>query len=68
MNALEAYVQLIEEGIEKIDLPKTPENLYQPIEYFIQIGGKRIRPVLTLMATELFGDEKGSCLARCFGH
>lgn len=58
MNALEAYVQLIEEGLEKINLPKTPENLYQPIEYFVQIGGKRIRPVLTLMAAELFGTKK----------
>ena len=62
MKALEPYVQLIEEGLEKIDLPKTPENLYQPIEYFIQIGGKRIRPVLTLMAAELFGTEKESAL------
>ena len=58
MNALDPYVQLIEEGLEKIDLPKTPENLYQPIEYFVQIGGKRIRPVLTLMAAELFGTKK----------
>lgn len=58
MNALEAYVKLIEEGLEKIDLPKTPENLYQPIEYFVEIGGKRIRPVLTLLATELFGVKK----------
>lgn len=62
MNALEEYVQLIEEGLEKINLPKTPENLYQPIDYFIQIGGKRIRPVLTLMAAELFGTKKESAL------
>lgn len=33
-----------------------PETLYMPINYFLGIGGKRIRPVLCLMGNELFGD------------
>ncbi len=32
-----------------------PKNLYEPIHYILQIGGKRIRPILTLMSCELFG-------------
>ncbi len=34
---------------------KAPENLYQPIAYILNSGGKRLRPVLTLMTAELYG-------------
>jgi geranylgeranyl diphosphate synthase type II len=34
-----------------------PKNLYDPIHYILQIGGKRIRPMLTLMSCELFGGK-----------
>ncbi len=40
---------------------KEPKNLYEPIDYILQLGGKRIRPVLTLMAADIFsGDTKQS--------
>lgn len=35
--------------------PASPASLYDPAEYFLGIGGKRIRPVMCLMANELFG-------------
>ncbi|HEV2481674.1 MAG TPA: polyprenyl synthetase family protein [Puia sp.] len=35
--------------------PLYPESLYDPAEYFLGLGGKRIRPVLCLMGNELFG-------------
>jgi geranylgeranyl diphosphate synthase, type II len=38
--------------------PASPENLYEPGTYFLHIGGKRIRPVLCLMANELFSEIK----------
>lgn len=34
-----------------------PLNLYQPVDYILNIGGKRIRPVLVLMATDIFSDN-----------
>lgn len=37
---------------QKID--KEPKNLYKPIEYILQLGGKRMRPVLTLMTADIF--------------
>lgn len=38
---------------------REPKNLYQPIEYILQLGGKRIRPILTLIAADIFsGDYK----------
>ena len=36
--------------------PDAPSSLYEPAEYFLGIGGKRIRPAMCLMANELFGN------------
>ncbi|WP_257659095.1 polyprenyl synthetase family protein [Parapedobacter lycopersici] len=46
--------QRIAEALSSIHIPEKPENLYDPIRYMLQIGGKRIRPLLTLMAADLF--------------
>jgi geranylgeranyl diphosphate synthase type II len=35
--------------------PAHPASLYQPAEYFLSMGGKRVRPILCLMGNELFG-------------
>ncbi|MDR6782874.1 geranylgeranyl diphosphate synthase type II [Pedobacter africanus] len=45
----------IENAIQNIQYPAQPERLYQPIRYIMSLGGKRIRPALTLMAADLFG-------------
>ena len=38
---------------------REPKNLYEPIDYILQLSGKRIRPILTLMACQIFsGDYK----------
>lgn len=36
--------------------PDVPASLYDPCEYFLQLGGKRIRPVMCLMGNELFDE------------
>jgi geranylgeranyl diphosphate synthase type II len=36
---------------------KEPATLYEPIDYILQLGGKRIRPVLTLMTAEVFDTD-----------
>ena len=47
--------QRISRAISGISIPETPGHLYDPIRYMLQIGGKRVRPLLTLLAAELFG-------------
>ena len=44
----------IEKFIANLSFPKKPEGLYEPISYALEIGGKRIRPVLTLLAHALY--------------
>lgn len=63
MRGLEIYTQLIEEEIEKLSFPKSPSNLYEPLSYFLNLGGKRMRPILTLLGTELFGNDKGKAVS-----
>lgn len=42
--------------------PKQPENLYIPINYILELGGKRLRPVLTLMTAEIFDTDHKEAL------
>ena len=58
MQTLSSYSVYFENEIGKYRFPISPENLYQPLDYFLQLGGKRIRPLLTLMASEMFGLPK----------
>lgn len=57
MLELSDYTQLIEDQLQQIQLPEEPGKLYDPIQYILQLGGKRIRPALTLMSANLFGDK-----------
>ncbi len=41
-----------------LTLPKDPHNLYDAIRYFLKLGGKRVRPVLTLMTSAFFSESK----------
>ena len=40
--------------LEEKKTNKEPKNLYEPINYILELGGKRMRPVLTLMTAEIF--------------
>jgi geranylgeranyl diphosphate synthase, type II len=48
--------KLIDLEINKLGLPKNPERLYDPIQYVISLGGKRLRPLLAIMSYNLFAD------------
>ncbi len=54
MHSVPEYSALFIEYLEKKSNSKEPYNLYEPIDYILNLGGKRLRPVLTLLATELF--------------
>lgn len=62
MIELQQYTALIDAELKKIDLPNSPNQLYDPLRYFLQIGGKRIRPMLTLLSAELFGSTSQNAL------
>ncbi|MEH6537069.1 MAG: polyprenyl synthetase family protein [Psychroserpens sp.] len=49
----DTFVKYLEAYIE----PKEPNTLYDPIHYILELGGKRLRPILTLMTAEIFGGD-----------
>ena len=55
MKTLATYTELIENSLRDYNLPPQPVNLYDPLHYSLKLGGKRMRPILTLLATEAFG-------------
>ncbi len=57
MYSLSEIDSIVEKGIYSLNLKGSPEELYNPIEYIISIGGKRIRPRLCLLSYSLFSDK-----------
>lgn len=62
MEFIAPYTKLVESSIDSMNLPNSPSNLYDPLRYFMKIGGKRMRPILTLLGAELFGKSKESVI------
>lgn len=52
-----AYQKEFEQYLNSKEWIREPKNLYEPIDYILQLGGKKIRPVLTLLAADIFGDD-----------
>ncbi|MEP2773010.1 MAG: polyprenyl synthetase family protein [Fulvivirga sp.] len=55
-------LKLVEKEAKKLEYGMTPKELYQPIKYIMSLGGKRLRPLLTLMSYTLFKDDVESIL------
>lgn len=52
----------IEKAIAALDWKREPYGLYEPIEYTLASGGKRLRPRLVLLAAEMFGGKEEKVL------
>ncbi len=54
---VESYINLIEKELGDYSFGNQPNQLYEPIRYILSLGGKRLRPVLTLMACQMFDED-----------
>ncbi|MAB48442.1 MAG: polyprenyl synthetase [Flavobacteriaceae bacterium] len=57
MQNIEAYQKSFIKYLEDFAIEREPVNLYEPVNYILKLGGKRLRPVLTLMTADIFGDK-----------
>src|SRR5690606_38528811 len=57
MDFLKKYNQVLQEYLDSAVAQKEPRQLYDPIKYILSLGGKRLRPVLTLMVCDFFGTD-----------
>ncbi len=56
MHPFQELIEKFNQDFDTQHFPSQPATLYEPSEYFLKIGGKRIRPVLCLLGNELFSD------------
>jgi len=67
VQTIEEYIELINKAVANIEYPKTPFGLYEPVKYQLDVGGKRVRPLLTLMACDMFGGDIDSAISPALG-
>lgn len=64
---LEELGQLLARVVEKEYYGQEPQSLYEPIRYIMSLGGKRIRPLLSLLAYQLWQDNPQPVLKPALG-
>lgn len=67
MYAFNEILQKIEQEITRLQFPHPPKSLYDPIEYILSLGGKRIRPALVLMACNLYKEDVEDAIKPALG-
>lgn len=63
----EEILKKVNECLDGMPYDRKPYSLYEPVKYVLSIGGKRIRPVLMLLAYNLFKDDPESILMPACG-
>jgi geranylgeranyl diphosphate synthase type II len=67
MHSIEQLQTIVNKAIADTKYTSEPAELYEPISYLMQLGGKRMRPVLVLISTELFGADVLKALDAAIG-
>ena len=57
MLTVNQYREVFVEYLKKFPINREPSNLYDPVSYILTLKGKRLRPILTLMATDIFSNS-----------
>ena len=67
MYTSEEILKKVNEALERLPYDRHPHSLYEPISYVLSLGGKRIRPVLTLLGYNLFKEAPESIMMQALG-
>jgi len=62
MKHFEEYQTIIAKGIEEYQFTRKPSELYEPLNHLLNYGGKRLRPIMLLMACDFFGGNLDEAL------
>jgi geranylgeranyl diphosphate synthase type II len=62
LNTITDYQQQIEQALKNKRYGSNPKELYEPIEYIMSLGGKRMRPIFVFVACDLFGGDTAKAL------
>lgn len=67
MYTSEELLKKVNEALDNLVYDRQPASLYDPIRYVLSIGGKRVRPVLTLLTYNLYKDDPLSIMSQAIG-
>ena len=67
MYTIDDLKEIIKEELEKKEYMQEPYSLFEPIQYILEDGGKRLRPMLTLMAYNLYREDIEKVLKSAIG-
>lgn len=67
MKPFQEYLDVVNKAISDIPYPAAPSQLYEPISYHMALGGKRVRPVLTMMACDAMGGDMTAAIDAAVG-
>ena len=67
MYSSEDILAMVNQGLDALHLERQPLGLYKPIRYVLSIGGKRIRPVLSLLTYNMYKEDVESAMAVALG-
>ena len=67
MKTSNEILKLVNDFLAQLPYERKPKSLYEPVEYVLSIGGKRIRPVLTLMGYNLWKEDPERILMPAVG-
>ena len=64
---VQELLKKVNEALDGLTYDRKPSSLYEPIKYVLAIGGKRVRPVLMLLAYNLFKDDPLRIMTQALG-
>ena len=67
MKTANEILRIVNKALTEMSFDRQPQSLYEPIKYVLALGGKRIRPVLMLMAYELYRDDIETIIPTALG-
>ena len=67
MYTSEELLKKVNEALDNLVYDRQPASLYDPIKYVLSIGGKRVRPVLTMLSYNLYKDDPLSIMSQAIG-
>ena len=67
MYTSEEILKKVNEALDNLVYDRQPASLYDPIKYVLSIGGKRVRPVLTMLSYNLYKDDPLSIMSQAIG-
>ena len=67
MYTSEELLKKVNEALDNLVYDRQPASLYDPIRYVLSIGGKRVRPMLTLLSYNLYKDDPLSIMSQAIG-